>query len=89
MANHQISDPGWTCRNCSQSQQVLVAERFVDFADFRISESAMKNLPKYLNAIKYFPASKNTTDIWRWFDLVNQVANYAQLRGTYPRTNLF
>ena len=37
-------------------------------------------LPKYLNAIRDFPKPQSTTDIRSWFGLINQVANYAQLR---------
>ena len=40
----------------------------------------MEPLPKYLNAIRDFPAPKNITDVRSWFGLVNQVASYAQLR---------
>ena len=56
------------------------ANRSVDFAGFRISESTVEPLPKYLNAIRDFPAPKNITDVRSWFGLVNQVASYAQLR---------
>ena len=56
------------------------AERSVDFAGFCTSESAVEPLPKYLNAIQNFPTPKNLTDVRSWFGLVNQVANYAQLR---------
>ena len=56
------------------------ANRSVGFAGFRISESTVEPLPKYLNAIRDFPTPKNIIDIRNWFGLVNQVANYAQLR---------
>ena len=56
------------------------AQREVDFAGFRIGETSIEPLPKYLNAIREFPTPKSTTDIHSWFGLVNQVANYAQLR---------
>lgn len=56
------------------------AERTVDFAGFRVSDSAIEPLPKYLDAIRDFPSPTNTTDIRSWFGLVNQVSNYAQLR---------
>ena len=52
----------------------------VDFAGFRVSESSIEPLPKYIDAIKDFPVPKSITDIRSWFGLVNQVANYAQLR---------
>ena len=58
------------------------AERSVNFAGFRVSDSTIKPLPKYLNAIRDFPSPSSTTDIRSWFGLVNQVANYAQLRDT-------
>ena len=56
------------------------AEKSVDFAGFRISHASIEPLPKYLDAIRDFPMPKSTTDIRSWFGLVNQVANYAQLR---------
>lgn len=56
------------------------AQREVDFAGFRISEDKIRPLPKYIDAIKLFPTPKSTTDIRSWFGLINQVANYAQLR---------
>ena len=56
------------------------AERRVDFAGFRVSDSTIEPLPKYLDAIRDFPSPLSTTDIRSWFGLVNQVANYAQLR---------
>ena len=55
-------------------------QRSVDFAGFRVSEEAIKPLPKYIDAIKNFPIPKNLTDIKSWFGLVNQVSNYNQLR---------
>ena len=56
------------------------AERSVDFAGFRVSDCTIEPLPKYLDAIRDFPSPTSTTDIRSWFGLVNQVANYAQLR---------
>ena len=58
------------------------AERSVDFAGFRVSDSTIEPLPKYLDAIKDFPSPTSTTDIRSWFGLVNQVSNYAQLRDS-------
>ena len=58
------------------------SERDVNFAGFRISDHTIEPLPKYLNAIREFPSPTSTTDIRSWFGLVNQVANYAQLRDT-------
>ena len=57
------------------------ADRIVDFAKFRLSESTAEPLPKYINAIKNFSKPQSITDIRSWFGLVNQVANYAQLRN--------
>ena len=58
------------------------AQRSVDFAGFRVSDTSIEPLPKYLDAIRDFPSPVSTTDIRSWFGLVNQVANYAQLRDT-------
>ena len=58
------------------------AEKSVDFTGFRVSESTIEPLPKYLDAIKDFPSPTSTTDIRSWFGLVNQVSNYAQLRDS-------
>ena len=52
----------------------------VDFAGFRITESSIEPLPKYLDSIRDFPTPNSLTDIRSWFGLVNQLANYAQLR---------
>ena len=57
------------------------AERNVDFAGLRISDFSIEPLPKYLDAIRDFPSPTSTADIRSWFGLVNQVTNYAQLRG--------
>ena len=56
------------------------AQRSVDFAGFRISKSCVEPLPKYLNAIQLFPTPKNIKDIRSWFGLINQLANYAEIR---------
>ena len=56
------------------------AEKKVEFAGFRVSETSIEPLPKYLDTICEFPTPKNITDIRSWFGLVNQVSNYAQLR---------
>ena len=55
-------------------------QRQVDFAGFHISETSIEPLPKYIDAIRTFPTPKSTKDIRSWFGLVNQVANYGQLR---------
>ena len=56
------------------------AQREIDFAGFRVSDNQIDPLPKYFSAIRDFPTPTSTTDIRSWFGLVNQVANYAQLR---------
>ncbi len=56
------------------------AGREVNFDGFRITESSIKPLPKFLGAIRDFPTPTSTTDIRSWFSLVNQVSSYAQLR---------
>jgi len=61
-------------------QKLQFCQKSVEFAGFRVGESAIEPLPKYLDAIRDFPTPKNITDIRNWFGLVNQVANYAQLR---------
>ena len=58
----------------------VFAQKSIEFAGFQISESSIEPLPKYLSAIRDFPTPTSTTDIRSWFGLVNQVANYAQLR---------
>ena len=71
---------------CGKNGIILNPEKFqfarltVDFAGFRISESSIEPLPKYLDAIRDFPTPTSITDIRSWFGLVNQLANYAQLR---------
>ena len=56
------------------------AQKQVEFAGFQVSDNTIEPLPKYLNAIRDFPTPQTTTDIRSWFGLINQVANYAQLR---------
>lgn len=56
------------------------AQRDVDFAGFKITESKILPLPKYIEAIKSFPTPTSTTDIRSWFGLINRVASYAKLR---------
>ena len=56
------------------------AEKTLIFAGFRVLQSSIEPLSKYIDAIKHFPSPASTTDIRSWFGLRNQVANYAQLR---------
>ena len=62
------------------AENFYCARRIADFAGFRISDETIEPLPKYMDAIRDFPTPISTTDIHSWFGLVNQVANYAQLR---------
>ena len=39
------------------------AQREIDFAGFRVTETSVKPLEKYLTAITNFPTHKRTTDI--------------------------
>ena len=63
---------------------VLIPDKFqfcakdVEFAGFRITESRVAPLAKYIDAIRLFPTPQN---IRSWFGLVNQVAGYGQLRS--------
>ena len=71
---------------CGKNGIILNPEKFqfarttVDFAGFRITNSTIEPLPKYIDAIRDFPTPKSITDIRSWFGLINQLANYAQLR---------
>ena len=71
---------------CGKAGVVLNPEKLqfsqpaVKFAGFRIAQSTVEPLPKYIDAIKGFPTPKTTTDIRSWFGLVNQVSHYGQLR---------
>ena len=65
------------------------SKREVDFAGFRISDSSIKPLPRYLDAIRSFPVPTSTTDVRSWFGLVNQVSNYAQLRDIMAPFRVF
>ena len=64
----------------SNPDKLQFARHEVDFAGFRISDNKIDPLPKYLSAIQDFPTPSSTTDIRSWFGLINQLANYAQLR---------
>ena len=55
------------------------AQREVDFAGFRVTDTSIKPLDKYLKAIVDFPTPKKTTDIRAWFGLVNHVSHYNRL----------
>ena len=56
------------------------AQKTIDFAGFRVTESTIEPLPKYIDSIRNFPKPCSITDIRAWFGLTNQVAHYAQLR---------
>ena len=53
--------------------------REIEFAGFRITETGVKPLPKYLDAVAKFPRPTNITDIRSFFGLICQLAHYAQL----------
>ena len=55
------------------------AQREIIFAGFRVTETEVKPLDKYLRAISEFPTPKRTTDIRSWFGLVHQVSHYNKL----------
>ena len=55
------------------------SQREVEFAGFRITETGIQPLEKYLRAISEFPTPKTTTDIRAWFGLVHQVSHYNKL----------
>ena len=55
------------------------AQREINFAGFRITETEVKPLDKYIRAISGFPTPKNRNDIRSWFGLVRQVSHYNQL----------
>ena len=70
---------------CGRNGIILNFEKFqfsqreVDFAGFRITETEVKPLDKYIRAISEFPTPKRTTDIRSWFGLVHQVSHYNKL----------
>jgi len=55
------------------------AQREIDFAGFRVTETEVRPLDKYLRAISQFPTPKSTKDIRAWFGLVHQVSHYNKL----------
>ena len=55
------------------------SQRDVNFAGFKITESTVEPLPKFLDAIQNFPRPNSITDIRSWFGLVNQCSHYGQL----------
>ena len=55
------------------------AQREISFAGFRVTESEVQPLDKYIRAISEFPTPKRTVDIRSWFGLVHQVSHYNQL----------
>ena len=55
------------------------AQRVVDFTGFRITETGVKPLEKFLAAIRDFHTPTKLTDVRSWFGLVNKVSNYNQL----------
>ena len=72
---------------CGKNGVVLNYEKFqfcqheIEFAGFKITDTDVKPLDKYLKSIAEYPTPTKTTDIRAWFGLVNQVSHYAQLTG--------
>ena len=62
------------------AEKFYFARRIVDFAGLSISDEIIEPFPIYMDGIRDFPTPTSTKDIRSWFGLVNQVANYAQLR---------
>ena len=54
-------------------------QREIEFAGFKITDTEVKPLDKYLRSIAEYPTPTKTKDIRAWFGLVNQVSYYAQL----------
>ena len=54
--------------------------REIEFAGFRITETGVKPLAKYLDAVAKFPRPTNITDVRSFFGLICQLSHYAQLR---------
>ena len=50
-------------RLASGPDKFQFAEKSVDFVGFRVSDSAVEPLPKYLDAIRDFPSPTSTTDV--------------------------
>ena len=82
MENHRPANTRWSCGHCVESREISVPQKNLNFAGFRVSDSTIEPLPKYLDAIRHFPSPSSTTDVRSWFGLVNQVSNNAQLRDT-------
>ena len=61
-------------------EKLQFCKKEVNFAGFRLTETNVAPLPKYLDSIRNFPTPSNLTDIRSWFGLVNQVSHYAHLR---------
>ena len=80
MTHHRFFYPSWQGWHCFKSKKFQFAQIEVEFVGFCISKNGIKYLPKYLDAIQNFPTPSNVTDIRSCFGMVNQVANYAQLR---------
>ena len=55
------------------------AQRLIDYAGFRITETQIHPQEKFLNAIREFPTPTKITDVRSWFGLVNQISHYSQL----------
>ena len=69
------------CGIVLKPDKLQFCEKEVEFAGFRITGEKVAPLPKYIDAIKDFPAPRNISDIRLWFGLVNQVPSYGKTRS--------
>ncbi len=60
-------------------QKFEFCAREIEFAGFLITETEVKPLPKYLDAVANFPRPTNITDVRSFFGLICQLAHYAKL----------
>ena len=60
-------------------QKFQFAQKEINFAGFKITETEIKPHDKFMTAIKNFPCPKGITDVRSWFGLVHQVSHYGKL----------
>ena len=61
------------------SEKFQFAEKEINFAGFKITDTEIKPQEKHLKAIKDFPTPTCITDVRSWFGLVHQVSDYSKL----------
>lgn len=100
IADVKLIMPNQSCQTCT-SQYLRDSDRHFAFfimpfgrwrykglsVVFHITDNRIDPLPKFYNAIQGFPTTTSTTDIRGWFGLINQVANYDQLRHHLNRSD--